>query len=120
MKFTREQLESMTDFQLNVVAANHFYDCDEIVTSPSKYGVKIHADGVLIDDSYNPCESWSDCGDLIDELNLAIEPHFEGGYLVSNVTSFGWGGEPIIDSYEIYHENPRRAVTIVYILIKQQ
>ena len=120
MEFTQEQLESMTDLELNFSAAGLVYNKESV--SISNGSVLIYQgfdDGARNYNGIDYCESWGDCGELIDELNLDIGPHFEGGYSVSNATSFSWEGDPILDSYDIYHENIKRAVTVVYILVKQ-
>jgi len=118
MKFSQEQLESMSDFELNVVAANLFYDGGEITTSPAKFGVQVHVNGAFVDDSYNPCGSWSDCGDLIDECKLSLCVVDDGDYRV-NDRGIHHSGRIINPMSYYYDKNPKRAVTIVYILVKQ-
>ena len=110
MKYTQKQLESMSDFELNVVAANQFYESGEITTSPAKFGVQVHVNGAFVDDSYNPCGSWSDCGDLIDECNINTT---KGSQMCSAVSLIG------IEFMQVVDVNIKRAVTITYILIKQ-
>jgi len=114
MEFTQEQLESMSDFELNVVAANNFYDSGEITTSPAKFGVQVHVNGAFVDGSYNPCGSWSNCGDLIDEFKIGLDPVNLGGEVEWFVrTEFS-------NEMLAMGKNPKRAVTIVYILVKQE
>ena len=132
MEFTQEQLESMSDFELNVVAAYLFYDGGEVTTSPAKFGVQVHVNGAFVDDSYNPCNSWSDCGDLIDECKgISIYPISEDDHVnkSSSLTgewesiglSFGDNNllTDISGMFTSINKNPKRAVTIVYILVKQ-
>ena len=112
MEFSQVQLESMSDFELNVVAANHFYDYVCITTSPSRLGVDVRVDDVCVDDSYNPCDRWADCGDLIDELINGTPNDIE---LDDTILRFFVPDDEIC----IKHGNVKRAVTIAYILVKQ-
>lgn len=114
MKFTQQQLELMNDFELNVVAANVFYEYDNIITSPSDESFNAaclhHDDMCMLDDNFNPLYKWSDCGDLIDECNINTT---RGSQMCSAASVSGMGFIQVVDV------NVKRAVTIVYILVKQ-
>ena len=123
MEFKQEQLESMSDFELSVVAAKLFLPCDYIVNDKNKsvelanyQDAMIHGmhDQVLTPYAgYNPCGSWSDCGDLIDDCNIGLDPTNFGGEVE-------WFARPEFRNEILtMDKNPKRAVTIAYILVKQ-
>ena len=112
---TQQQLESMSDFELNVVAANQFYNCDNITTSLSKDDIGsawVLCNEKLENTNYNPCNNWSDCGDLIDELINGTTNDIE---FDETVLIFGM----LDDEICIKHDNIKSAITIAYILVKQ-
>ena len=112
---TQQQLESMSNFELNVVAANHFYDCGNLTTSPSKDDIGsawVLCNGKLENTNYDPCTSWLDCGELIDELSAVTGSTIE---FDDDIFIFHYRRNKTV----VKCKNTKRAVTIVYILVKQ-
>ena len=101
----------MTNFQLNVLAANYFYGSDEIATSPHSEngGVIVQCGGVTVDHNFNPCLAPLDCNALTEECSILILPS-------TNVKN-RW--MTIFNGNRIMNNNPKRVATIAYILAKQ-
>ena len=128
MTFTQKELEAMSNFELNAVVAKLFLPYDYIVNEKDKsVELAIYKDvmaGGMHDQvlspyaEFNPCNNWKDCGSLIDEGQISLIKDERIGYYANT----GWlhHSDAVLDSrFESYHNNSKRAVTIVYILIKQ-
>ena len=123
MKYTKEQLESMSDLELNVLT----FELKTVPVSPFQFEkrngyyadtntARYHVydgDKSLGHYDVDYCNNWKDCGELIDAL--AIEKHGIISIDKSNLIFTSAG-----NAFTVKHENPKRAVAIVYILIKQE
>ena len=110
MEFTQEQLESMSDLELNMIASKLLNVLNVTVNHKKLFGA-IKREGVTnITTHIDYCNKWSDCGDLIDELNDSMYL-----YVDADLASLEDGKS----KFTAKHENNKRAVTIVYILVKQ-
>lgn len=115
---TQQELEAMTDFELAVIAAGYFLPCDYIINKEKEVvelaNYKDVMNGGMHDQvltayaEYNPIKNWSDCGTLIDEARIDV---------------LAWGSENSmvmgIGGVSSMQPSIKRAITIVYILIKQ-
>lgn len=110
---TQQELEAMTDFELNRLTAElkgvYHSEFKEVV-----YGA-IKREGVInVPTPVDYCNNWGDCGALIDECGITTK--------VARCTEFvAWFA---MDSNKmglsvLNKNDPKRAITIVYILIKQ-
>ena len=112
MKFTQEQLESMSDFELNLIV------CEKFIPVIVEDNQSEDCSSVMVNDIVNMypldfCNNWSDCGDLIEECNIGLDPTDFGGEVE-------WFAKPEFSNEVLtMDKNPKRAVTIVYILVKQ-
>ena len=116
MEYTQAQLEAMTDFELNKVTSLligvYHSEFDTTV-----YGA-IKREGVInVPTPVNYCNSWSDCGPLIDECGISVEFDCE----IHDDHPQSWWNASLLDRVvTMHHKNPKRAITIVYILIMQE
>lgn len=118
MKYTQKELEIMSDRDIDrICAVCHGYGYDYIERNP--------------DNAPNYCGKWGDCGELIDEIGICIFSNEEsdietgtsrltGEWTVSAI-DYGDDNEAslISDLVSCRSDNQKRAVAIVYILIKQ-
>lgn len=89
---TQEQLEQMGDFTLGTIAGD-------------LAGVDFMKRGTV----YNPCNNWQDCGELIDECKLLVDGR---GAVAAPCDKEEY-------KFVVKNTNIKRAITIVYILVKQ-
>ena len=107
MKYTQAELEGMSDLELNLIVAElqesgEGSEFDKVINRELKRSVE-HG-------RIDYCNNWSDCGALIDECGIGLyHPSFDRKE---------WSAY-IIDEFISVGDNPKRAVTIVYILINQ-
>ena len=132
MKYTQEQLEAMSDFELNKAVAKSIGHitfkssmeggCD-IGTEQVCRGVRFNKwvdycnNWSDMDKWVDYCNNWSDMGTLIFDSGINLESPESIGiddWCASNFSAVGLGST--INSYS---ENPLRASAIIYILIKQ-
>lgn len=111
--YTQKELESMSDQDLNYITSSLRH----------KYYSRVYSHGFIVQvcDEDSPirnvdyCNNWSDCGDLVDELSVGNMSVFISEDSVSYNNHHK--GE---QEYQSEHTNTKRAVTIIYILIKQE
>jgi hypothetical protein len=113
MKHTQEQLEAMSDFEINVLICNYLPIMVEEVQNENAPSVMVND----IIDMYpiDPINDWGVMGPLIFDSNISITTDLGewtaySGFYNGNAVEF--------DEYAS-HKNPLRAVAIVYLLIKQ-
>ncbi|HEY7864616.1 MAG TPA: phage protein NinX family protein [Psychromonas sp.] len=102
IKYTQEQLEEMSDFEINKIAAE-------------LNGMDYSGVSEQMKHDYNMpdyCNNWSDMGPLIHRYKIAMTPQGWNTTLWSASTSINCDMTSI-------SSNPLRAAAVVYILIKQ-
>lgn len=105
--YTQAELEGMSNLELNSMAASCFGVLNPTITDGKLVGAIKRVGVININAHIDYCNNWSDCGELIDE---------------SGIIADGYGfAEGVSDDDRQYRVkcNVKRAVTIVYILIKQ-
>ena len=108
MKYTKEQLEGMSDFDINRLIAESLGQDWSGITADSYQaypGLKDY------------CNSWADMGPLLKPNNISIVNEFKEkpcALVLDDLTDLmDWGGE-----FQCFHVNELRAAAIVYILIQ--
>ena len=105
----KEQLENMSDFEINkAIACTQGMDYSGVTES------MVH--------DYNMrdyCNNPSDMMPLVFELGIELSPLFCGEWVASLVNTYEYDEEPIYDGdYQSVHNNPLRAAAIVYLLMR--
>lgn len=112
---TIEDLELMSDHELNIIASSFSGVINPIVNKGKVFG-SIKRDGVInISSCIDYCGKWGDCGSLIDQEGIMIS-NCSG---TNKESSSGRWDNGIYKEISVSSLNIKRSVTIVYILIKQ-
>ena len=117
MEFTQEQLESMSNLEINHIVAKIKGD---LIDVPFGFEGFICGDKHCYYDDLRGiwgchpdyCHDWSECGILIDELIIENK-------IVISIKKRNLMFTSASDAFNMKHEDIKRAVTIVYILVKQ-
>ena len=114
MKHSKEQLEAMSDFEINCVVTSIADECDYSQWAVSEDGALFYHCG--IDGSqYHSVDILDYCTSIEDMMPLVFEERIN-----LLVTHNGWVAFSEHDTpLESEHKNPLRAAAIVYILVKQ-
>ena len=124
MKYTQEQLEGMSDFDLNCLVAE--YDKDEKLPKDWRESHFFSRSGdcllsislkTLVKNYCNYCNNWADMGPLILCNNIVLTPCM--GENSGDVTAFFIDKNPITLEFDD-NSKALRAAAIVYILAKQE
>lgn len=106
MKHTKDQLEAMSDTELNrVVAVIAGYGADYLERNP--------------DNAPDYCNKHSEMMPLAFECAIELSPLFRGGWVASEVSSYTHEEDPIYNENQASHTNPLRACAIVYVLARK-
>ncbi len=117
----KEQLERLSDLELNKLVARLVYDDIEALTSPFDGNDEVwieRAGGVIINTSYDPCNNPSDMMPLVLESAIELSPLFCGEWCASELNNYTYEARPIYNGYQVVHSNPLRAAAIVYLLMR--
>lgn len=115
MKYTKEQLEQMSDFEINKALAEKLYG-DVVVTRAieSFDAVTIHAGGVPVG-CVAYCSSWSDIMPLAVEYDVTYVKG-EGAALANLKDINTYEGADYNESFE--HESPQRAIACCLLMME--
>ena len=121
MKHTKEQLEGMSDLEVNKLVAKVIYGDINTFTSPSERNGEVwieKASGGLINTNYDPCNNPSDMMPLVFDSTIELSPLFCGEWCASELNNYTYEEEPIYNGYQVAHKNPLRAAAIVWLLMQ--
>ena len=103
--YTQQELEEMVDADLNKTAG--------ILSGTVRADCNYSYYKTFCPDY---CRNWGAAGALVDECGISVEFDCE----IHDDHPQSWWNASLLDRVvTMHHRNPRRAVTIVYILIKQ-
>ena len=117
MKHTKEQLEAMSDFELNTIVVKF---------DKTRFLDKLTNTSMVAKGKVNYCKNWSDIGPLMEECGISVIKVSDGylaigewGYIDINSCETMLQIEQTGNQNESVNTNLKRAIAIVYILIKQ-
>jgi len=102
--------ESMTDFELNLLAARKFLDWDDLKTTPFKENQTAVAwgDGYNWYD-YDPCHDWRVAGELIESHGIGVRKQLSGMWVITQPEG----------KFPQYVKSPRRGIVIVALMMEE-
>lgn len=125
MKHSKEELEAMSDFDINVIMAHIIYSNLSGQDFTKHLAVKYSSENsceciyYLGGEPLDYCNNPLDMMHLVFDLGIELSPLFCGEWSASHIDNYTYEQEPVYDSFQAVDSNPLRAAAIVYILIKQ-
>lgn len=100
--------QEMSNTQINVEVAKALGFDSKLFLEAVECGEK-----PLYGEIFDPCSSWNDAGPIAEEFKIAAAHYKKGDGYIWHV--FGPGD---INYSQIYDSNPRRAICIVFLMMK--